>query len=72
MKMLTLKNVAELTQVSSRTVRNLVAAGRIPRPIRVGRGLRWRERDIADWFAAGCPVASKMRRALRDFGRTDE
>jgi predicted DNA-binding transcriptional regulator AlpA len=31
------------------------AAGRIPRPLRIGRSKRWPLAEIQDWIAAGCP-----------------
>ena len=38
-----------------RTWRAWQAAGRIPRPIRIGRSLMWRFSELEAWVAAGCP-----------------
>jgi len=31
------------------------AAGRIPRPIHIGRSVFWRPKELKAWVAAGCP-----------------
>jgi predicted DNA-binding transcriptional regulator AlpA len=38
-----------------RTWRTWDAAGRIPRPIRIGRSTLWRAEELRAWVAAGCP-----------------
>lgn len=38
--------VASLLGVSAMTVRRLVAAGKIPEPIRLGRLIQWRRIDL--------------------------
>lgn len=45
-KLLTLSDVAKILCVSERTVRRLRDAGKLPRPIKIGRQLRWRSGDI--------------------------
>lgn len=50
------KEAAERLRVSVRTLRRLADGGRGPKPIRVGRCLRWRSSDLDSWIAAGCPV----------------
>ena len=52
-------NTAERLGVSVRTLRRLTDAGHGPKPIRVGRCLRWRLSEVSDWIAAGCPVEGK-------------
>lgn len=49
------QGVAHLLQCSTKTIRRLSDSGRMPRPVRIGRLLRWRRRDIAEWLEAGCP-----------------
>lgn len=62
--------IAELLGCSSRHVRRLADAGLMPRPIHLGRLVRWRRSTgnpmtgIDDWLAAGCPscrLAPKAR-----------
>lgn len=44
--LLTLFEVADHYQVSPSTIQRLVRAGRLPPPLRVGRGLRFRPTDL--------------------------
>ncbi len=53
-QLLTIEQVAELTQVSARTLRRLHERGKVPPAVRVGRALRWRESDIRKWIERGC------------------
>jgi excisionase family DNA binding protein len=48
------KQLAVLLGMSTRTVRRLVSAGRLPAPVRIGRSVRWRSADTSEWLAAGC------------------
>jgi predicted DNA-binding transcriptional regulator AlpA len=47
--------VAEMTRRSVRSVWRDHAAGRLPRPVRIGGAVRWRREEIIMWVAAGCP-----------------
>ena len=47
--------IAELLGCSSRHVRRLADSGAMPRPIHLGRLVRWRRADMDRWLAAGCP-----------------
>ena len=40
---------------SVRTWRTWDRSGRTPLPIRIGRALYWRPKELADWVEAGCP-----------------
>lgn len=46
---------AQICGKSVRTWRAWQASGLIPAPVRVGRSLLWRVRDLEAWVAAGCP-----------------
>lgn len=48
-------DVAALGKMSTRHVRRLADAGLMPRPIHIGRLVRWQKKTIDEWFAAGCP-----------------
>ncbi len=47
---------AALIGVSSRSVYRLADAGKMPRPVRLGRLVRWRRADLDDWIGRGCPA----------------
>ena len=40
---------------STRHVRRLADAGRMPRPIKLGTLLRWRRAELMGWIEDGCP-----------------
>lgn len=56
--LLPIDQVAGRLSVSASTVRKLVNAGRLPRPVEVGGTIRWRESDLEKWEEqlqpAGC------------------
>jgi len=54
--------IAELLDCSSRHVRRLADAGSMPRPIRIGRLIRWRKSDVDQWIADGCPSCRQTQR----------
>lgn len=48
---------AALCGMSLRTWCRLDSAGRVPRPILLGRKMkRWHREDLVRWIAAGCPA----------------
>ena len=47
--------LAKLLQVSLRHVNALNASGRLPKPIRLGRSVRWPREELVRWIAAGAP-----------------
>ena len=50
--------LSKVLSCTERHIANLVASGRIPRPIKLGRLVRWPAADIEQWTAAGCPDAA--------------
>lgn len=59
--MLTIEDVASITQYSSRHVNSLIKAGKFPRPIRIGHRPRWIKKDLMAWIESGCPAISPAR-----------
>lgn len=57
-ELLDVRGVAGEMNVSTAHVRRLAAAGRMPRPIKLGRILRWSRTAISAWLASGCPPQS--------------
>lgn len=53
--LLTAKQAAAICGKSLRTWRTWDSAGRIPRPVRIGRSTLWRSDELRGWVAAGCP-----------------
>ncbi len=53
--LITVAELAQMMQVSVRTLWRLLSAGQIPAPIRIGGNTRWRVEEINRWIAEGCP-----------------
>lgn len=49
------KTAARLCGIGRTCWYALLASGRIPAPVRLGRAVRWRASELAAWCAAGCP-----------------
>ena len=65
---LSAEEVAESLGVSERHVWALHASGRLPKPVRLGRCVRWRREELLAWVEAGCPSRDRweaMREARR-------
>jgi len=62
MELIKIQEVAKLLTCSMRHVHRMADAGRMPRPIKLGRIIRWRRVAILEWIEADCPDLSKKRR----------
>lgn len=58
--------VGEKLQVTGRTVRELASRGELPRGLRIGGSVRWRESEIDAWIAR---VAAEQVAALAEAPR---
>lgn len=68
MQLLDVRQVAAALRLSQRQCWNLVASGRLPNPIRIGRSVRWRAADIARFVDLGCDAdrfATEAAKAVR-------
>jgi predicted DNA-binding transcriptional regulator AlpA len=59
------RQAAGMCRKSLRTWRTWDAAGRIPRPVRIGRSTLWGLEELREWIAVGCPPRDQweVRRA---------
>lgn len=57
--------IADLLGCSSRHVRRMADGGAMPRPIHLGRLVRWRKADVDAWLAAGCPSCRQAKGGVR-------
>jgi predicted DNA-binding transcriptional regulator AlpA len=48
-------DVAQMLDISPRTVWRLLSAGKLIEPVRVGGNTRWRVDELRRWIAEGCP-----------------
>ena len=60
-------DVARLLGISERHVWALNSSGRLPRPIRLGRAVRWPVDELRAWLAAGAPPRDRWE-AMREGG----
>ena len=54
--------LARLLGISLRHVWGLNSSGRLPRPIRLGRSVRWVRAELEAWLAAGGPRRDEWER----------
>lgn len=59
--LITASTVAAECGISRSAFYKLVACGRAPKPVKLGRSARWSRQVILDWIAAGCPARDRMR-----------
>ena len=60
--------IAKMLGVSARMVWRLRDSGGIPKPVIIGRLVRWRSEAIEEWIQAGCPTVERRgakRRVVR-------
>lgn len=60
--LLTIAQVAERLKISRETVRRMTDRGACPKPVRLGRAVRYRQVEIETWVGDGCPDLSKRGR----------
>ena len=62
------KQAAKLLKVSERTLWGMWNSREMPKPIRIGRAVRWSYDELKAWVAAGCPLREKWRYAIEESG----
>jgi prophage regulatory protein len=50
MKFLTLNEVIEIINLSKTTIYRMISKKQFPQPIKQGKFLYWREKDIEEWL----------------------
>ncbi len=63
-EMLSAEELADWLKISKRTVWRLKSAGAIPKPVKIGRSVRWQRNEISAWLEKGCPVVSSPLNTL--------
>ena len=53
------EELAEMLDVSTRTVWRLLSTGKLVQPLRIGGSVRWRLDEVQEWINNGCPVVTK-------------
>ncbi len=60
--LLDVTQVAAMSGLHKATVFKLVAAGKFPKPLKLGRATRWMKDELIAWFAAKCPPLAKWKK----------
>ncbi len=55
---LSAEQLAELLDISERTLWRLLSSGKLLKPVRFGGNTRWRYADVMKWLDEGCPSQS--------------
>ena len=63
--LMTAKDLAQMLQLSTRTLWRLLSAGRLPPPVRIGGAVRWRHEIIVKWIGEGCPLTAEWQNLHR-------
>ena len=53
--LLSSREAAKLLDISERTLWGFAKSGRILKPIRIGKSVRWNAHELRRWADAGCP-----------------
>jgi predicted DNA-binding transcriptional regulator AlpA len=53
--LLTTDAAGALLGMSGKALRRADQAEKVPRPVRIGRNVRWRAAELVAWINAGCP-----------------
>lgn len=68
--LLDIRQIAEFLSCSLRHVQRQTDSGQMPRPLHIGRLLRWRARTgnpmtgLHDWVDAGCPSCRSLKKVI--------
>jgi len=49
------EQLAELLQISTRTLWRLLSTGKLVTPVHLGGSTRWRLEQVQNWIEKGCP-----------------
>jgi predicted DNA-binding transcriptional regulator AlpA len=60
------EKLAQMLDISVRSLWRLRAGGKIPAPVRLGGSVRWRTHEVQVWIDSGCPEQSKPNSLVRE------
>lgn len=56
------ESFAQLMDVSPRTIRRRLTENKVPKPIRLGRLVKWLRKEVEEWIAAKCPDLTRVQK----------
>ena len=54
-KLINAEELAQMLDISERTLWRLLSGHKLPEPVRIGRNTRWRLAEVTAWIERGCP-----------------
>lgn len=63
--LISVRTVAKILGISTRSVWRLHSTGKIIAPVRLGGLVRWNSDELTQWIKDGCPDPSPVRRKPR-------
>ncbi len=67
-QLVTPADLGAMIRIGRSKLYDMKASGQLPRPVKIGRCVRWRLSDINAWIATGCPSGERFE-AMRKAGR---
>ena len=67
-QLLTAKALAKILSTSVRSIWRYRSSGRLPKTVKIAGAIRWKQQDIEQWIALGCPDYKEFearKRAVR-------
>jgi len=61
-QLLRARELAAILHVSQRHVWRISKVGKLPRPVKVGKCVRWLQSDIETWLDMGCPSQKQFQK----------
>ena len=58
-RLITVKELAEMHAISTRHVYRLLDSGQLPKPLKLGRAIRWDYTEVCHWLESGAPSIAK-------------
>ena len=60
--LISVETLAEMLDISPRSVWRRLSSGEMIEPIKIGKSVRWRRQEVIDWVEAGCPNPAPERK----------
>ena len=60
--LISVETLAEMLDISPRSVWRRLSSGEMIEPIKIGKSVRWRRQEVIDWVEAGCPNPALERK----------
>ncbi len=59
-RLLDVRQVSLALGLSDRSIRRMVRSGLVPRPVKLGQGIRWQSTVLDQWMRGGCKPVEQV------------